>query len=298
VLRALRPRKNTEIYETNKEILESFWARMLELGRTPRQEEFSRYPELKDKVRSLRAATSIFFEKFGTETFEAARRQRREDLLVYLASCQFEKRVPWNHFSPTLQRDIKVFFGDYQSAVAEARELLFAAGDPDEVELVCDALQIGWQDDQALYIHRSLLDQLPTLLRIYVECATRLYGDPAQSDVLKIHKRSKKLTLLHYDNFDGSALPRLIMRIKVSLRDRFVNVFDYSDDPDPQLLPFKERFLSPEHRDRDKMERVSLKLRKLGLTPETCGHGTTSNQLQTLITARGFADRPGWRLWA
>jgi DNA phosphorothioation-associated putative methyltransferase len=271
---------------------------MLELGRTPREGEFSRSEELKDKVRSVKKATNIFFEKYGTKTFEGARRQRREDLHVYLASCQFEKHLPWNHFSPSLQRDIKVFFGDYQSAIGEARELLFAAGDPDEIELACDALQIGWQDEQALYIHRSLLDHLPILLRIYVECATRIYGDPTEADVLKIHKRSKKLTLLHYDDFDRSALPRLVTRIKVTLQNRFVNVFDYSDSQDPQLLPFKERFLSPDHADQHKMSRISLKLRNLGLAPERCGHGPTLSQLRTLITSHGFAGKPGWKLWS
>jgi len=299
VLRNLRSRRSTaDIYEANKEILESFWAKMLEIGRTPRAEEFERYTELKETVCSPKRATEMFFEKYGRETFEATRRQRREDLLVYLASCQFEKRVPWKHFSPMLQRDIKAFFGDYQSGVAEARELLFAAGDPDEIEIACEALQFGWQDEQALYFHRSLLDRLPILLRIYVECATRLYGDPAQADILKIHKRSKKLTLLHYENFESSALPRLVMRIKVSLRDRFVNVFDYSASQDPQLLLFKERFLPSDHPGRDGMERVSVKLCKLALTPETCGHGPTLNQLQKLIGSCGFAGRPGWKLWS
>jgi DNA phosphorothioation-associated putative methyltransferase len=297
VLRSLRPRKSSaDIYAENKEILEAFWARMLELGRTPKAEEFDRYAELKENVRSSRKAADIFFEKYGTETFEAARRQHREDLLVYLASCQFEKKVPWRHFSPGLQRDIKAFFGDYQSAIVQAREMLFTAGDPDEIELACEALEFGWQDEQALYIHRSLLDQLPVLLRIYVECATRLYGDPAQADILKIHKRSKKLTLLHYDDFEGSALPLLVMRIKVSLRDRFVNVFEYRDAQDPQLLPFKERFLRSDHPKRERMARASAKLRKLGFRPETCGHGPTKSEFIREMDKHGLVGKPGWKL--
>ena len=298
VLRTLRPRKSSaDIYAENKEILDAFWARMLELGRTPQPEEFIRYGELKDKVRSTRKATDIFFEQYGTETFETARRQRREDLLVYLASCQFEKRVPWSHFSAAVQADIKAFFGDYQTAAKEARETLFAAGDPDEIELACETLKFGWQDEQALYIHRSLLGQLPVLLRIYIECATRLYGDPAQADVLKVHKRSKKLTLLHYDDFERRALPRLVMRIKVSLRDRFVNVFEYRDAEDSQLLPFKERFLSEDHPERGKMELVSKKLRQLGLAPETCGYGPTKDQLAELIRIQGHDMKQKWKLF-
>ena len=64
-----------------------------------------------------------------------------------------------------------------------------------------------------------------------------------QADVLKLHKRSGKLTLLHYEDFKCARYPRLLTRIKVALRNQFVQVFDHSIDPDPQLAVNKERFL-------------------------------------------------------
>ena len=68
--------------------------------------------------------------------------------------------------------------------------MLYAAGDSGEIELACEDLKMGWQDEQALYVHRSLLERLPPVLRAYVGCATALFGDVAQADVIKIHKAS------------------------------------------------------------------------------------------------------------
>jgi hypothetical protein len=51
-------------------------------------------------------------------------------------------------------------------------------------------------DEQALYIHRSLLNALPPVLRAYVGCATTLFGDVAQADVIKLHKASGKVNVL------------------------------------------------------------------------------------------------------
>jgi DNA phosphorothioation-associated putative methyltransferase len=229
-------------FNANKDVLEGFWIKMIELGRTPSREEFENWGQLKSDLGSTKKAARLLASVFGSDAFTQARRQRREDLLVFLASCHFQKRIRWSDFSESLQTDIKSFFGDFKAALFEAREFLFAAGDPDEIELACEGLKLGWQDEQALYFHRSLLLQLPVILRVFVDCACRLYGDPQEADVLKLHKRSGKLTLLHYEDFNGVRCPRLLTRIKVALRNQFVQVFDHSIDPDPQLLVCKQRF--------------------------------------------------------
>src|SRR5258708_39843364 len=88
------------------------------------------------------------------------------------------------------------------STLEKGPELLYAAGDSGEIELACEDLKVGWQDEQALHVHRSLLERLPPVLRAYVGCATALFGDVAQADVIKIHKASGKITFLVYDDFD------------------------------------------------------------------------------------------------
>jgi hypothetical protein len=235
-------RSRSEIlYERNRELFDAFWNRTLELGRLPDPDEFSRYPDLCDTIGSGKKALRLFLRRGGGDSLKQAAASRRNDLLVYVALANLRKRVPFGHLSAGLRRDLREFFGNYKAALQKGLELLYAAGDPGEIELACEDLPIGWQDEQALYIHRSLLDQLPPLLRAYVGCATTLFGAVEQADLIKIHKASGKVTFLVYDNFEGNPEPELQQRIKVNLRTRWVQVFDHRSDG--QRLTSKERFL-------------------------------------------------------
>jgi hypothetical protein len=82
--------------------------------------------------------------------------------------------------------------------------------------------------------------------------------------LIKIHKHSGKVTFQQYDDFDGKPLPELQTRIKVNLRNLFVEVFDHSKGPRIQLLYFKERFVGQTYPGRPAMEKFSVKLCKLG----------------------------------
>ncbi|HRY51337.1 MAG TPA: DNA phosphorothioation-associated putative methyltransferase [Candidatus Paceibacterota bacterium] len=240
------PRRRWEIlYDEHRELLDSFWNLMLQLGRLPEPEEFPQTGELRAKIGSPKQALRIFIQKGGGDEVKRAAESRKRDLLVYVALANLRKRVPFGHLSLTLRSDIRAFFGNYTRALEKGMDLLYAAGDPGEIELACEGLKLGWQDEQALYVHRSLVDQLPPVLRAYVGCATALFGDVSQADVLKLHKASGKVTFLAYDDFEGKPLPELRTRIKVNLRTRWVQVFDHSTEG--QLLYHKERLLPADH---------------------------------------------------
>lgn len=251
------------MYEKHQDLLDSFWNLMLQLGRLPEPEEFPQTGELREKIGSPKQALRMFVQKGGAEEVKLAAENRHRDLLVYVALANLRKKVPFGHLSQTLRWDIREFFGNYTRALEEGLELLYAAGDTGEIELACEGLKVGWQDEQALYLHRSLRDELPPVLRAYLGCATALFGDASQADVIKLHKASGKATFLLYDDFEGKPLPELRQRIKVNLRTRWVQVFDHSAEG--QLLYFKERFVGPNHAGRSGMERFSAKLRKLGV---------------------------------
>jgi hypothetical protein len=280
------PKRRWEVlYEQHKELLDSFWNLMLQLGRLPEPEEFSRTGELRAKIGSPKQALRLFINKGGTAEVKRAAENRRRDLLVYAALANLRKRVPFGHLSTSLRADIRTFFGNYTRALEKGIELLYAAGDAGEIELACEDLKVGWQDEQALYIHRGLLEHLPPVLRAYVGCATTLFGDVAQADVIKLHKASGKVSFLVYDDFENKALPELKQRIKANLRTRWVQVFDHSDEG--QLLYFKERFVAPTHRCFKQMQEFSRKMQKLGIVaqPPT---GPSRRELTQLLTARGL----------
>ncbi|MCI0722300.1 MAG: DNA phosphorothioation-associated putative methyltransferase [Acidobacteria bacterium] len=280
-------RIRVDLYERNKELLDIFWATMLQLGRLPLVEEFQRSGELRQNLGSLRKAERLFLEKGGKDAWEAARETRRNDLLVYLGMSNFREAVPLRYLSASLQQDIRIFFGNYRRALSEGRELLFVAGDPRQIELASRKAQLGWQDERALYIHHSLLEKLPPLLRVYVGCASVLFGDATQADIIKLHKASGKVTFLVYDDFFGKPLPSLQRRIKVNLRTRWMEVFDHTSSD--QLLYFKERFLSADHPSREQLQNFSSRLTQLGIAV-TGGFEPNKAELEALLKRHGLSE--------
>jgi DNA phosphorothioation-associated putative methyltransferase len=286
LLRALKSK--VDPYETHRGLLDGFWERVLELGRLPRDDEFDSLAEVRQACGSLPKALQYFIDRFGEPTFAAARQRRKEDLLVFVAAAQLRRKIPFNHLSDRLQRDLRSFFGSYANAEERARDLMFAAGDEDELELAIQGLGFGHLDPHEGHftIHRSLLDELPALLRVYVECGARLYGDPRSTDLIKIHLHSRKLTFTHYDDFEGKPFPELTMRIKIDLKRHFVTVFEHRTGPERQVLLFKERFLPVKSLAWALAKRQSLKLRALGFSEAVNPYGTTLSILQKALTSR------------
>jgi hypothetical protein len=80
-------------------------------------------------------------------------------------------------------------------------------------------------------------------------------------------------------------------RIKVNLRNLFVDVFDHSTGPKTQLLYFKERFVGKDYPNRPAMNKFSAKLRRLGLDETTIGLGPDKQTFLALLEAAGLKSR-------
>ncbi|HRD33648.1 MAG TPA: hypothetical protein PLR02_05285 [Rhodocyclaceae bacterium] len=114
---------------------------MLTLGRTPEPFEFTGYAATVEAFGSWGRATRFVLDIKGTAEFELAAAGRRADLLVYLALQLFSKRKRYSHLDESLQRDVKVHFGDYQKALATAQTLLLSAAEPSTLDDACRAAQ-------------------------------------------------------------------------------------------------------------------------------------------------------------
>lgn len=272
-----------ELYQEHQALLDAFWMRIVTLGRLPSEGEFEQLDELTEKLGKPQRLAKLLMNHFGEDLVEDSRRERVHDLLVYLALAQFRRAVPLGHLPESLQRDIKAFLGSYQSAQQRARELLYSAGDPSVIEEASESLTFGFHTEDHFTVHRSLLDHLPPVLRLYVHCSSIIYGNPHDADLIKIHKHSGKVTLQFYDDFDGKMLPELQLRVKVNLRSLQAQIFDHSQPPHRQLMPFKERFLSPDDPAVPDLLRFSKKLRKLGLTPEGMANGISPEAMAAAL---------------
>jgi len=131
---------------------------------------------------------------------------------------------------------------------------------------------------------------LPPLLRIYVGCAAVLYGDYHNADLVKIHIGSGKVSLMRYDDFQGKALPRMIERVKIKLREQDIDYFAYGEDYEPPFIYRKSRYINEEFPNYPEQVAFEEALEGLGLF-DFAGYGPKPGDfLETLARNRLAVD--------
>jgi len=168
----------TEVqFEEQREFLEPLMAAVARLGRVPEIDEFQQAEDLISRFGSLKNAFALIRRMTGEGQWRAIRERCIEDLLVYLALGRFRKRPPMSVLPIGLQRDIRAFFGSYSNACKQADELLFQAGNDEAIDVACRRSTVGKLLPDSLYVHRSALDDLAPLLRVYEGCARAYIGE-------------------------------------------------------------------------------------------------------------------------
>jgi DNA phosphorothioation-associated putative methyltransferase len=171
---------------------------------------------------------------------EPIARRRREDILVYLALARFRKRPPLSKLPLTPQRDMRAFFGSYAKACAVADDLLFKAGDAAAIDEACGRSRVGKILPDDLYVHRTALEALEPILRIYEGCGRAYLGEVEEANLIKIHRRSGKISYLVYPDFDTDPHPALVRCFRLNLRSRQLDCYDYAATANPPILHRKE----------------------------------------------------------
>lgn len=293
--RPARPPKPPRLtrWELHRDLLEDYWTRCLSLGRLPKEDEYARLAELRREVGTPPTVLKRLCEEHGEGSLAAARRARMDDLLVYLALNVFERRKSFRRLPESLQRDIAGFWGSYAAAQAEATKLLFSLGKTEVIHAACAAAAeagIGHLDgDHSLQLHSSLVPRLPAVLRVYVGCAARLYGEVEAADLVKIHVQSGKLSLMTYDDFTGKPLPRLLERVKIDMRAQRVVFFDYGAGEKVQLLYRKSALMTPADEGYEAQVKFDAALEESGI--DLTGFGPDAETLAEELRRRGMAVR-------
>ena len=237
------------VYVEHEALFKAFWKTCLILGRIPANDEFDESDKIKQLAGSHHKVFTLLDNLFEDNEFAQAEQYRKEDLLVYFALSQFDKRKPYTHLPDELQRDVKAFFGNYNNAQAIAKELLYSIAD---TELITETSLAAQQvlpashllENHSLIFHKDFLVLLPALLRVYVGCAVQMYGELEDIHLIKIHFHSGKVSFMGYDDFDNLPLPLLTERIKVKLAQQQVDYFDYVEEYTPQPLYFKSNYIT------------------------------------------------------
>jgi len=244
---ALKPQTiKKDVIDKHIELFTDYWETTLEYGRIPANNEFEFSDQIRRICGSHNKAHKTLLKHFGEDVYNEANKKRKEDLIVYFALSMFEKRKTQSKMPESLKRDIKAFFPSYQQALNEAREILYSVGSPLIIGEACKAaykiLESGYlEDNHSFTFHKDYLGELPAELRIYIGCATQLYGDIDSFQLIKAHIRSGKVSLMRYDDW-GKNEPLLLERIKIKLRELDIDFFDYSGKFTPSPLINKEKY--------------------------------------------------------
>ena len=186
-----------------------------------------------------------------------------------------------------LKRDIKIFWGMHTEAIKTAKSLLFSVGEKDVIKNACmqayKELQCGQLvTNHSFIVHRELIEDLPAVLRIYIGCASQLYGDLSQVDLVKIHMTSDKVTLLCYDDFWGKPLPLLRQRVKIKLREQDIDFFNYGDEYPPQPLYLKGVLMQDHMQNYSKQKTFDKRLQSFKWL-DLNGFGPTKDEFENLL---------------
>ena len=291
--------------EEHRELIDAVWKAAIELGRLPDLDELddSVHQELIERLGSVRKTAQLAQHIYSAEMLHQARQQRTDDLTVHFAINRFSRRQRYRELPVEIQRDIKAFFGSHGAAEKTGQDLLFSLSDPTVIRVAAQSAEakgLGWLDGtHSLQLDGRLVERLPPPLRAYVGCAEQLYGHVGDADVVKVHLQSSKLTLLHYDRYEESPLPRLRERIKINLRNQVIEFFDYGDDVSRQLLFMKSRYMAPDQPGYGKQKKFDAQLKAVQGLKFTRFGPSLAELVQCLQTSRltikGFKIVPAKR---
>lgn len=282
--RRLTPRisQSEARFESNRELLQPLLDFLEENARLPGEREAAPFEAIAEEFGSLKRAFALIRRVTGSETWDSFRELRMDDLRLQFAMDRFRGRGRFSDLPASLQLDVREFFGSYKRACEESDELLFTTGDMDAIEAAMSQSPIGKRTGSALYIHVSALDDLPVLLRAYEGCARAFIGDLVESDVIKLHRGTPRVSYLAYPDFDADPHPRCEESFLVKLGAREISYRSYSESANPPILHRKEEFLRLEDERRERFAKLTTQEERWGLYEEPERIGTMKGWTEVL----------------
>ena len=285
-----RARLSDELFHDHQDVLQPLLAFVSERGRLPRDVELEATPRIREIFGGIPRAFSLIRRVTGSDEWEAIRRQRRDDLLVYLSLAAFRTRPRLRQLPTSLRNDIRAFFGSYKAACAQANRLLYSAGNMDAISRACALAPVGKLLPDALYVHHTALSHLPPLLRVYEGCGRQLAGSIEGVTLVKLRRRRPTISYLVYPEFDRVAHPALAQVFISDLARLQLHHRDYRRAPSPPILHRKELLVAPDHPARPRFARLTAREETLGLLTPARPIGTRRDW-EALLHARGLSVR-------
>ncbi len=197
---------------------------LLRFGTVPDEEEMREVTDLADYGLRAREFCTALVASIGEESWQMQLRRIHNRLLKSVALAHFRRTPKASNFDRRTRHAIRVHFGSFREAVELSLNELHTVGQPDVIETVCAQYDGGLLDKQALYVVQEDRPRLPLVLQLCIELGRLFFGELDDVDQFKIHKRSGKLTLLFFKNFETRGTETLQQRVKIDFRARKMRV--------------------------------------------------------------------------
>lgn len=282
-----RLKRSEVLFEEHRALLEPLMDFVAARGRLPKPEELEGVSLIRQALGSLPKAFKIIRLVTGDDKWDEISEERHQDLLVYLALARFPKRPPFTRLPTDLQLDVKAFFGSYKEACAKADEILFSLGNQILLYEECGAARAGKITERAIYFHRSALEHLSPVLRVYEGAARATVGGVREANVIKLHRQKPAVTYMTYVDFDGDPHPRLIESLRFELRTHDIKYTSFNDWDDPPILIRKEEYVPDSYAKRALFEKLTRQEERAGILSES-PRIEGRQALDALIRSRGY----------
>ncbi|MDJ0508254.1 MAG: DNA phosphorothioation-associated putative methyltransferase [Crocosphaera sp.] len=265
--RAKTPRLITKVrrFEDYEHLLKPLMEFYTKRGRLPAKGELKNEIELKEEFRTFRQAFKVILQVTQEDDWEMITEKRRQELLLYLALSQFDRRPKMRELAPEVKQDIKALFGSYNSACLMADAILYQVGNLEIIAQLCQKQTLGRKLKNSLLIHISALENLEPLLRLYEGCASRTVGRLEEANVIQFSWRTPKITYSFYPDFDENPHPCLKTRMQIQLNNLRVHYSEYSEEENPLVLHYKDSLVSPDYPLYETFKKLTQKEQELGL---------------------------------
>lgn len=252
--------------ERMRPVLEAVWTTMLTLGRSPATDELPSgvAGALKSSNVSLGRAVAWCETLFEREAYEQAARDRRDDLLLFFALGTFTRSAALADLADSLRRDARAFFGGVSKAREASQTFLFTLGDASRIQSACDrAVELGLayrERDGVIHFRGDQRESLPLELRGFLGCASVIFGDLDEADILRINAVKGTLSLYFIADFDAK-LPSVSRIARIDLRRQGIHdrQFDGADD----FVLLCRSAYAPDPAERDERRSVEERIRRL-----------------------------------
>jgi DNA phosphorothioation-associated putative methyltransferase len=237
-----------------------------ELGRYPLALEFAKIDELIDFYGSVDRVYKYAAFYLDLKRLDLVKKDRRSDVLTFLASLRLRgMTLPKVSSLPAnVRADIKAIWPSYTDAKADAMSFLYSLGDRESVAAAIKGFPYGKKLPEDFYVHASLENELPALVRLVIFAAKNIIG-ATQYNVLKIRVSGRAVSFMQYENFDHDPHPKLKHSVIAYLPKSDYSIRSYQDSKNRPILHRKDAFVSEEYPLYERFRHLTLEEEKLGV---------------------------------